>query len=726
MNPYKATSNTLYSLLLLFSTAIFPVNANPLWATENDTLKVVRKTPKQDAAKGVLANTPPVLTATGNQIYCPGNANKIVSSMSIVDPDDNSTLAVYIQISSGYVSSQDLLSLSGTHAGITSSWDSASGKLTIKSPAGTPVLYTDLIAAIEDVVYTNSSAAPSGTRNFSITIGEANYLPSTQHYYKFVPSLGITWSNAKTAAEASTYYELQGYLATITAADEAQLSGEQSAGAGWIGGSDAAEEGVWKWVTGPENGMVFWNGGSNGSSPNFAMWNSGEPNNAGSENYAHVTAPGVGITGSWNDLSNEGENSGNYQPKGYIVEYGGMPADPVLHISTSTTLTIPKITSTTDASRCGSGTVTLSAVSDAGTVKWYETAISTTPLATGNSFTTPSLNVTTTYYVDAFESGCTTASRQEVKAIINNIPVLSVISPAAACEGEITLEAATTDGDIRWFSDETGATLLATGTTYTVSNVTTDTTYYVDAINNGCISGPRVAVPVHIYPKPAVTDETTWICENGTVTLDAGISNVTYEWNPINGAATGATTRQITVQEAGIYTVEVTNPDGCSSIKTITVIEKPIPVIADILVDGNTVTITTVNSGDFEYSVDGTYYQNSPVFNVYTPGKNTAYVRETNDCGRAFKTFIMIIVPAFFTPNADSFNDTWTVKGMTAYPDPKVSIFDRQGRLITQLHNNNVWDGTFNNHALPADDYWFVLQIDEASPEVRGHFSLVR
>jgi hypothetical protein len=74
----------------------------------------------------------------------------------------------------------------------------------------------------------------------------------------------------------------------------------------------------------------------------YVLWIA-EPNqyNGAQENYAHITAPGVGITGSWNDLTNTGD-PGNYQPKGYIVEYGGMSGDPVLKIAASTTITIPK------------------------------------------------------------------------------------------------------------------------------------------------------------------------------------------------------------------------------------------------------------------------------------------------------------------------------------------------------------------------------------------------
>ncbi len=277
---------------------------------------------------------PPVVVASGDQTYCAGGSTPIAESISITDPDDTNTDVVYIQISTGYINGEDLLTLTGSHPNISSSWDPVQGELTLTGPA----THAEFEAAILNVNFSSSSPNPAVTKQFSITVGEANYLPATGHYYEYISDLGITWTAANTAANNRTYFGLQGYLATLTSQVEADFSGAQASGVGWIGGSDAATEGVWRWVTGPESGTIFWNGTAGGSSPNFAFWNTGEPNQAGDEDYAHITHPNVNPNGSWNDLSNTGAGSGDYQPQGYVVEYGGMPGDPILYITDITTL----------------------------------------------------------------------------------------------------------------------------------------------------------------------------------------------------------------------------------------------------------------------------------------------------------------------------------------------------------------------------------------------------
>jgi hypothetical protein len=59
---------------------------------------------------------------------------------------------------------------------------------------------------------------------------------------------------------------------------------------------------------------------------NLLFWNNGgQINLAELMNYAHITAPG-GHMGSWNDLTVR-DPTGSYQPKGYVVEYGGLPGE---------------------------------------------------------------------------------------------------------------------------------------------------------------------------------------------------------------------------------------------------------------------------------------------------------------------------------------------------------------------------------------------------------------
>ncbi len=86
---------------------------------------------------------------------------------------------------------------------------------------------------------------------------------------------------------------------------------------------------------------------------------------------------------------------------------------PTTATSTAVQITFANsITATTPATRCGVGTVILGAIPSTGaTIKWYDAITGGAALASGNSFTTPTISTSTTYYAasETVTSGTITA-----------------------------------------------------------------------------------------------------------------------------------------------------------------------------------------------------------------------------------------------------------------------------------------------------------------------------
>jgi gliding motility-associated-like protein len=90
---------------------------------------------------------------------------------------------------------------------------------------------------------------------------------------------------------------------------------------------------------------------------------------------------------------------------------------------------------------------------------------------------------------------------------------------------------------------------------------------------------------------------------------------------------------------------------------------------------------------------------------------------------------VTLIPSPIFSPNEDGINDLWEIDGIEKFPDAKVEIYDRFGKLLSSYEgyeNDKGWDGTYNGEKLPSTDYWYVITVHAISKVYYGHFTLVR
>ena len=502
----------------------------------------------------------------------------------------------------------------------------------------------------------------SGSQPYRISQTGKFFNTENGHYYEFVSTSGITWDQAKIAAEAKTLYGLNGYLVTITSATENALMVSMAGGNGWIGASDATSEGIWKWVTGPEAGTQFWTGdtsagtsvtSNSGSVYNgqYANWASGEPNNSGDEDVAHFYYSDTNA-GEWNDFTSTNTSS----ITGYIVEYGGLSgtltaANLTITVASVNDLPINQATiaaqflledflnytidlrtyfsdiETADASLTYSysgntnigisisgGVATISSSTDnwfgSETIRFTATDSSGASIYQDVIFTVTSVNDVPTNTVP------TTRTNNEDAPIVFSSANSNLISIADVDATSVTTTLSIGSGKGTLTATSGGGTTITNNGTTTVQ--ITGTVEQVNAALAGLTYTPTADVNGSAYTTLTVATSDGIVTDTDTVTI-----NITA----VNDAPIGAD-KTITINE-DTPTVLAASDFGFSDI------------------DGNTLSSVKITSlatnGSLQYSSDGSSWStvttNQVISKAMLDGNRLKFIPDANEYGMGYATF---------------------------------------------------------------------------------------
>ncbi|NUM50266.1 MAG: gliding motility-associated C-terminal domain-containing protein [Flavobacteriales bacterium] len=357
-----------------------------------------------------------------------------------------------------------------------------------------------------------------------------------------------------------------------------------------------------------------------------------------------------------------------------------------------------------------------------------------------NNATTPALsNISAGVYIVTITdvNGCSDTASINITQPDSLFIVASVSN--ITCNGvdsgsiDITVTGGTLPYNYLWSTSATTEDLsgLLAGT-YSV--IVTDLNGCVKSDSYTIVWSSNLTVSTEVYNALCFESYTGGI----NLSISQGKEPYQYLWS------NGATTEDLLQINAGKYFVLVTDANNCTFSDTFTVGEPDsLSIDANISSYFNQFNISATGASDgfIEITVTGgtpsyTYVWSNgetkeDLFNLYA-GAYTLTVTDSKGCILA-RTFTLtepniLEMPTGFTPNADGSNDYFVIKGIEAYPDNVLTIFNRWGNQVYSISGYaNQWNGVNNNgKPLPDGTYFAILKINGEDITLTGYIDLRR
>jgi gliding motility-associated-like protein len=251
------------------------------------------------------------------------------------------------------------------------------------------------------------------------------------------------------------------------------------------------------------------------------------------------------------------------------------------------------------------------------------------------------------------EKGCSSYDTVTVLNIVPNPVVNLDQNNNRLCRGSIINLDAGNFSTYLWNDGSTERTLAVQDTGFYSVTVTD---------NNGCSGYNTIAITILLNSPSDFLPADTTICSNETLRLKPERSYESYLWN------TNSTSEAITVSQAGIYILQVTDQNNCT-------------------------------------------------------GKDTINVKQ-KDCMKG------CYVPGAFTPNGDGKNDRLRPLLFGNVIRYRFTVYDRSGRIVFQSSNlSDAWDGTYVGSQQVSNAYVWTCTYQfegEAEQSATGTVIVIR
>ncbi len=410
----------------------------------------------------------------------------------------------------------------------------------------------------------------------------------------------------------------------------------------------------------------------------------------------------------------------------------------------------------TDTTICQNGTATLLAESSDGGVYSYDWSIIGADDSPNQSLT--GLTTSQWIYVTATNAAGCISPLDSVFIAVSD-PVSATISPAdTVCLGDpATINTVASGGNevynYSWTVDgdligEASATLTAYPTT---------TTEYCVTIADGCESDPvTLCTDVFVPELPVFIADNTQGCVPTEILFtdltgpDTSLNS--SKWY-INSEVIYGNPASYLFEETGSYDVrlDVQSPEGCVSTLTIPacITIHPLPKPKFYATPNPTtyfnteVTLVNIDPGPFatfQWHAPGgspEWSNSDSLFKIVYPelvtGNYPVTLIETSEFGCVDSVSGTIVVnndqiiyaPNTFTPDGDSFNETWRIyiEGIDIY-DFHLTLFNRWGEIVWESYNAEAsWDGTYGGATVKNGTYVWIIQAKDRENDKAYEFN---